>query len=349
MTEEIKNQFIEFYNSEYYKVNAINNSYLNIYEQSPLRAELIRIGKIKKKITEEMLLGTAFHSFLLENKSFMEKYEIHGEFETPRSPQQNAFCDEWIKAITSDINIQPEILYASIYKAKESEDKRKDNAQKILNQFQPYINFSVTIAQNNRVPLSRKNLETIENMHKRLFSNKSAAKLLNFDGYDIILIESPIYFTYTPGETTNEKIMYCKAKPDIVLINKRNKEICIIDIKTCHNNVLGAFIGDFYHYKYYRQLSFYDHATRTGLSFKMNDGETYDDYQYSHKIIVASKEEDVYDNAIYNIDLQTIERGREEICELLYKVYYARLNNQFDYPLGYYNGTGEYNMPIWKN
>ena len=329
----------------YYNIPAISNSLLNIYEKSPLTAFKMLSGEIRQKDTEDMRLGRLFHKKMLQPDNLNEEFIIDNCIK-PKSQQQHQFCNELLIKKSQDITN----LYLGIYKEKDTK-KAYENAIKMKEEFARYVEIQNEIITTGKTLVSKEEIALIDKMIDAVNKNMGIQKIFNNCSNGFQLIEFPLFFNYKPLDTKNEAPLQCKSKPDKIIIkfDKTSHTIDIIELKTCSHDVLEAFRREIFTRKYYRQLAFYeialinannlmDELKRQGARDIIHEDIT--DCDFNYYIIAVNKGPEIFDSVVYRIDNKCIINGTQEIYKLLKDIYYAKLNNWWEYPIEYYTKMG---------
>ena len=116
-----------------------------------------------------------------------------------------------------------------------------------------------------------------------------------------------------------------KMKIDNWTIDKKNKKLCLNDLKTTYKPVqffMNPDYGSLYHYHYYRQFALYGDILK--LYCMKEFGYNENDWDFKASVLVVSTSEP-YDSRKFYIDKSLLRRGREEYRKLLKMVGYYEI------------------------
>jgi hypothetical protein len=300
----------------YHDVEAVSNSSLNWFEQSPYSFQKYLKGELEYDSSWGKQ-GTLIHMFLLEPDEFEKNY-THLDYETPRTEQQRNFC----KQISNKVD--PIEAYKGIYSSKgKSEDKIKQAVEELRIKFRPYLRYLNKSKEYEEV-LSDSQWLLLNNIKTEVFMHTAATQLLEEEG----LNEYPIYFD---DPTTGIK---CKALIDRLIIDKEKKEITLIDIKTC--NTFKKFRDRVRDFNYHRQLAFYWRAI---IAHLVSQGEDLTDY--IHKTyIIAINTKDLVEVKVFEVPEDLLFEADDEINRLLLRLVWHFEEDKWLHTREYYNNNG---------
>ena len=141
--------------------------------------------------------------------------------------------------------------------------------------------------------LTQDEMHTLESMYARINSNPMACEAMMLD------------LDHTQTEVVNiwnANNLWCKGKADIVSFDKG----VMVDLKTTSNASPREFERSVYKYGYHRQAAYY-----------------LDGFGLHTFTIVAIEKKFPYNMGVYTLSPETVQKGREEIDELM-KEYHAR-------------------------
>jgi hypothetical protein len=308
---------------EYYSEKRVSSSSLKWFEISPLFFRKMLDKEIEQETKRYFEIGKKIHMKILEPNEFDKNY-IYLEYNTPKSENQKKFCEDYItsRAKTKD----EKLIYA--YKNNYSSDKLSDEkvlekAKETHKDLTKYITYLRKRAEVKDVLTYTDN--TLINECDRLAHDHVAASSLLFNTNLLDNIEE-----------FNEQVVFfdwmevqCKSMLDRVVIDHTNKVIKLIDLKTTIN--LGEFEHSFEEFNYYRQMAFYWGAILSNWKYPDYIHETY---------IIGFQKGDLPECRVFKISDTWLQRGLDEIENLLPKIKWHFDNNQWEHRKEYYDNNG---------
>ena len=122
---------------------------------------------------------------------------------------------------------------------------------------------------------------------------------------------------------------------DRFIIDKENKVIKLIDVKTTSN--IGTFKNSLEKYKYHRQLAFYWMAIFYEFKELIPDIEKYTQETY---IVILSTNPDIPECKVIDIDEKMLYDGIKDIKKIMKNIAWHYKNDLWDYSKDYYEGDG---------
>lgn len=151
-----------------------------------------------------------------------------------------------------------------------------------------------------KIILTQDEMYTLEEMHNRLKSNPMANDTFMFDDESTQTEMVNIWEAYG---------LYCKGKADVVNYDKG----VMVDLKTTSNASPREFERSVYKYGYHRQAAYY-----------------LDGFGLEKFTIVAIEKKFPYNMGVYTLSDGTIQKGREEIRELMKEYYSSFIAEEFN-------------------
>lgn len=319
---------------QYYSEKRVSSSSLKWFENSPKFFFKQLSEEIKQIKLSFLKLGKKIHMSILEPELFEKNY-IYLEYETPKSENQRQFCEEYVKlkkdkkATIKDASIK---TYSKAYNiAGKSPVKIEEEALKLQKSLKKYIEYLIKSTEYKDV-LNKSTADLINDLKNEIALHKKANELL--------LVNNELDPDY---ETHNEYIIFweygktdkvsCKSMIDRFIIDKKNKVIKLVDIKTTSD--LGSFNESIAGYKYYRQMAFYWLALYYEYKDKLNLSE-YTNETY----IVAVQTKNLPECKVFTIDNALLDEGFREIETLMSDISWHYKNNLWDHSREYYEGDG---------
>jgi len=305
----------------YYDVKAVSHTSLSWFQNSPQYFKKMFDKELEQESYPWMDKGTQIHMFLLEPDKFNKNY-TQLDYETPRTEQQKAFCQKVFDGKRK--NKSPSDIYKEVYSAKsKSEEKITKETENLLKKFEPYIEY-LQKSQNYKDILPQKQWELLIDIQKEVLTHNAASKLL--EDNDNTHNEYAIYFK---DVNTN---LDCKALIDRIIIDKENKEITLIDIKT--TNTLKNFKDKVREFNYDRQLAYYWRAI-----FHQFKDEIDEKYTFKTYIIVISTIT-LIEVKVLEIPENLLREADDEINRLMLRLSWHFENDSWKYNREYYGNKG---------
>jgi len=310
----------------------VSNSSLNILRKSVRLFKKYVNGEYKEKTKSYHDEGTVIHMALLEAERYKTDVVVM-DYSTPKSPKQKQFCEDFIEFRRNKKKVKDSYLeaYKNNYLTYADEDKWVPKAETLYKELKPYIKYLVT--SQNKLVISTKIRSNIEDIKNEVKVHQMASKLLldpSIVGDDILRFnELQILWEW--------KGVKCKSMLDRVLIDKENKKISIVDLKTTFN--IAEFKESFKKYGYARQLAFYSLALYANIE-EIADitKEELEDYELEFLIVAIDK--GTAEIRVFPIKKETANTALSEIKELLSKTKWHFDNKKWDYSMEYYLSGG---------
>lgn len=192
-----------------------------------------------------------------------------------------------------------------------------------------------------RIGLDSKTKYIVDNCVQSVLEDETAFNLINQEGPHIESInELEVYW---------EDEIKRKAKIDRLVINYKDKVAVNIDLKSTSEDVFikpvkvndtGDLLQDYIYrgfsrsyikYAYYRQQAYYEDAIKHFLGTK---DVNVDDWSIEHKII-AVETSVPFNCSVYSFSRKWIEKGKEEVNDLLNKLKWHKETNYWEKPKDY--------------
>lgn len=307
---------------EYYSEKRVSSSSLKWFEVSPLFFRKMLDKEIEQETKRYFEIGKKIHMKILEPNEFDKNY-IYLEYDTPKSEQQRKFCEDYITSRgTSEIRASN--AYKQNYSAdKISEEKLAEKANDLKKQLSRYITYLKKRSEYKDI-LTYTDNNLINECDKLAHEHIAASNLL--------FITDP----FANIEEFNEQVVFfdwmgvqCKSMLDRVVIDHTNKVIKLIDLKTTIN--LGDFKHSFEEFNYYRQMAFYWGAILSNWKYPDYIHETY---------IIGFQKGDLPECRVMKISEEWLNKGLNEIEEILPKIKWHFDTNQWEHRKEYYENNG---------
>jgi len=323
---------------EYYKEKRVSSSSLKWFETSPLFFRKMLDKEIEQEQKRYFEIGKKIHMKLLEPLEFEKNY-IYLEYDTPKSENQKKFCEDYITY--SSKNKLEKLLYA--YKNNYSSDKLSDDkigekAEELRKSLSKYITYLKKRSDYKDI-LTYSDNKLINDIEDCVNSHIAAHSLLKVSEEDKMngieeYNENIIFFDFLGVE--------CKSMLDRVVIDHKNKNIFLIDLKTTSN--LGDFYHSFEEFKYYRQMAFYWIALQSWL-YNKDPKIKLDDYNKQTYIIALQKGNSSEGSIppeckVFSISDKWLSMGLNEIEYLLLQIKWHYDTNQWEHLRIYYENNG---------
>ena len=326
----------------YYSIRAISNSSLKWYEVSPRYF----IAKYNDEISEPEMphlgLGKKVHMAILEPDRFEDEFSCV-DFDTPKSKNQQKFCETYVKELerTKNSEISASKAFSDNYNIKgKSEEKIAEEGLKLVNSLKRYIDYLEKQNKVDKKLINKKNKEIIQGGVLSIKNHKLASKLVVDDESNLFNknIESfnELEITFKYPRKFDDYQLHCKSMLDRIIIDHENKVVKLVDIKTTYTiKDVNDFISN---YKYYRQIAFYWIAVAEYFKEKYPD-KTIEEYSTESYIVFVSTK-DVYECKVVKIDENVLMYSLQEIDNIMSKLAWHFKNESWDYPIEYYDTEG---------
>lgn len=309
---------------EYYESKRISNSSLSWFQKSPKFFKRMLDKEIKQEDKSYFKYGKLVHKYISEPDTFDEEYLVMS-YDIPTSPQQKQFCIDY--AETGDL-IES---YKNNYKSKKKDKELIELATNLATKYENYIKSLKN--DGDKVIISEEKLEFLKEIKTSVSNHiKANELLLEKPG----LTELPIYWNYK-DESNDVHNLECKSKIDKVIIDKENKSITLIDLKTTYQ--IHNFKESFDEYSYDRQLAFYWLAIASYFETEFL-GEDIDEYS-KHTYIVAINSTPKYPEVrVFNIPVGYLNSGLAQIQHIMPDLHWHYENDKWDHTKQYYFNDG---------
>lgn len=317
-------------NIDYSTVKAISNSSLNLLESSPRKFLKFYNQEFEEKDETYFKQGSAIHCYILEPDEFKKRYKFL-DFSLPNSPNKKQFVEFYLNSKgTEDERITE--AYKKSYVTTTSDEVALKKGTELKEELKGY--FKSLKYQNSDItvfPMYFKAL--LEKIKSELLYNPKAKELLFTEVNEIkdidIFNELPIYWTMKKEDSEYN----FKALLDRVIIDKDNKKILLIDLKTTKDiDKFGT--ESFFNYHYDRQLAFYSLAV---LKFfeQQYPQEDIEKYSIEHYIAAVNKENKP-EARVFLVSEKTILNASQQIVKLLDRIHWHFTNNKWEYSVEQY-------------
>lgn len=326
-------QVLQENKEDYYSVNAISNTAIGYFLESPLTFhKFMTSGGVDK--TPSMELGSVIHSYLLERNKFNEQYTVCKNKVNGKMGQYiEAFVDVIVTGV--DESVAHEIAYQ-----KAEFNPRSIKPETVINNFsnfkeRTYMEFlkksiGKTVIGEDIWDIAEKCISSIKD-HK-------------FSKY---LLTSPIHTTCFNELEIYWKInkLDLKSKLDRLVIDWDNKKIMIIDLKSNSNKVKN-FKDSVIKYGIYRQLAFYRDAVTYWLKDKedLKDALTFDIECY----IIAVETTGYNETRVFKLNENDLFKGQMEVVKVLNDIETLEKMGTYTYPVSYYENDGVVELLIFE-
>jgi hypothetical protein len=319
----------------YYEDNSrVSNSSLGWFLASPRYFKDMIDGKEVFTATKAMENGTMTHMYLLQPDEFKKTYKILN-FETPTSPQQKKFCQEYIASIAPTAILKASEAFKDSYSTngRPEEEIGKKGLEMAL-KLKSYIKWlraggnsgtTITWSALNSLKKTKENVQLHKKASELLFNNGNSPK---FEAHNEFHINWDI--TLKSGNT-----IQCKSLIDRLIIDHENKIVKLVDIKTTAD--VNAFAKSFNEYDYGRQMAFYWAAIYWYFTNELH----IDIFDYKHETnIVAIQNNGNCACRVFSVPDSVITNKSEQILQILAEIDWHNSQNMWDYTREYYEGDG---------
>tara|TARA_R110002020_G_scaffold229316_5_gene440062 strand:- start:370 stop:1395 length:1026 start_codon:yes stop_codon:yes gene_type:complete len=283
-------------------------------------------------------LGSAIHCYMFEFTAFHNRYVISPS--NPVGGMMGIFIESYVEAEDTMINENmPEKLkldgYLTLHELCYDKSGFKTALETVLKKFnsdenQAYYKF---LKENlGKTVLSQDDMNTILACHASILKHEKATSLI-FPGTGDRKPEFEISWIY--------KKVDVKSIIDNLILDVENKKVYIVDLKTTSKSVYN-FERSYNTYGYYRQMAIYKLAVHSYLE-KL--GINLQDYDISSYIVVVQTT-GLHECVVYKPDSLDLSIGIDEFDGLVHKYKWHVNNDQWDFPMEYYNNNGIINLKL---
>ena len=307
----------------YYEDNSrINNSIIGKFiKNGPMAVYDYLNGNSKNESGPQLERGTMIHEYILQPEEFDKDYLLYNG-ETPKSSQQEAFCEH----LLNTVEIEPQKAAVSAYKASyktsgKSEENIASEAVKLASTLKSYIDAK----KSGKKLISDYDIMLCHNANNGILTHKKAKLLLNdntFKEYH----EFHINWEF-------DGILKCKSLLDCVKFDF-DKKICqIIDLKT--TTKLWHFEESVEKYDYTRQLLFYKMAVMWYLKEELH--ENVDKWSFESYIIAIDS---TSKSGVRVFNMTNMCNDTYKLSNILTDIAWHMNSKKWEHSRQYYEGDG---------
>jgi hypothetical protein len=310
-----------------YETETISASGLSEFAKSP-RAYRAYKDKEQESCESYFELGKAIHCKILEPEKFDDQYYLM-DVEAPGG-FMGTLIDKYFWYLSNEF--ADEMARDLAYK----DSGYKTKAETVWKNFEEkeecIAYWNALNESKGKVILTPKDEFVIENCVDSVLNHKTANSLLDVDPTSdyTYLTEYDMRWSLSGFDFTMRSIL------DRAIIDKENKVVNIIDLKTTSKNV-HKFSYSYENFSYYRQMAFYGHAMMWYIENVLKEDRK--DWHLTTTII-AVQTSGFYETVVYAPAPADMQIGHYEIFNLLTKLNWHFENDLWDYPLDYYTSGG---------
>ena len=322
---------------EYYNIKKVSNSSLQYLKESPKLFKAFidkELEEVKKSYFEK---GTMMHMYILEPQEFDKKY-VFLDFDTPTSQQQKDFLNKLAYSRKKESENDKLIrIYSEIYSTKsKSTEKILEEATELKKKYKNYIKY-LKLSTVDKVVISENTKTFLEEGLIAVRSHKLANKLL-FDTEEDKMRSGYESHNEFMVEWLHHTGIECKSLIDRLIIDKDNKLIKLVDVKTMAS--FKDLPDKFEEFGYFSQLAFYWNAIMWHCIHTLNmDLDELDEYK-KETYIIGIKTKDICECKVLKIQDIQLNFGLNFIEEKMQHLKWHYDNNEWEYPIGYYDSEG---------
>ena len=322
----------------YEDMSRISNSNIGWFlKKGPQYLKDMLDGKEEGLKLPQLERGSMIHEYILQPEEFWKDYTIL-DFEIPKVKQQKLLCEYYHKAketmpLDSEEN---QLLYAydSSYSNKKSNEIKIKEAKEIIDSNQEYLKY-LKNADTKKV-ISFADLTLLKTIKSNLQEHKKANELL-FDFADSYEVHNEFHINWEYPNASEFGDLSCKSLLDRVMIDKVNKKIILIDLKTTSD--VYNFKHSVEEFDYYRQVSYYWLAIHWYFKNELNIDLSVEEYTYE-TYIIAIQTNSNNEIKVFELDPYLIEEELPIIDNAIRKIAWHKNNNLWKHTKEYYEGTG---------
>jgi len=322
---------------EYYSIKKVSNSSLQYFKESPRLFKAFvdkELEEVKKTYFEK---GTMMHMYILEPQEFDKKY-VFLDFDTPTSQQQKDFLSKLAYSRKKETEDEKLVrIYSEIYSTKsKSTDKILEEANELKKKYKNYIKY-LKLTTVDKVVISESTKTFLDEGLNAVRAHKLANKLM-FDSDEDKMRSGYESHNEFMIEWLHHSGIECKSLIDRLIIDKDNKIIRLVDVKTMFS--FKDLADKFEEFGYFSQLAFYWNAIMWHCIYNLNmDLDELDEYK-KETYIVGIKTKDVAECKVLKIQEVNLNIGLNFIEETMSKLKWHYDNNEWEYPISYYDSEG---------
>lgn len=291
---------------------SISNSDLKLIAYSPKLYKKYKEGE-RQEPTRSQSFGSMVDMYLLDPEKFKEEYVYRPSYKKPVSPNQENFANLVSAINIFDFQKEEELdnkygeIYRMCYKVSASTDNKTviKKAKELIAEYQEYIN-SLT---DPRTPYNEEQKLLLEHFEQECRNHPIVYDALYSENPDI---ERHAHYQVLDG---NLKDVAVKGELDLLVIDNKNKQVRIFDVKTTSKG-LSSFPQEFMRYDYHVQLSMYLWLVANKLQITDTDWEV-------ECCIIAIETKSPNTVGVFPIPMELIKKGFIELNRRmdLYKFY----------------------------
>lgn len=292
--------------------------------------------------------GTMIHKWILEKPEFWKDYLVI-DWAAPKSAQQKLFCETYANLVPMDYEPHMDKVeaYRAAYKAdKLSDDQCIEKAEELIMCFQDYIDYLTM--KDKKIIISYAEHQMLKTIESNLKEHKKANELL-FGYPETTEVHNEFHINWefkvhllqlgdellTEDEVNERKKVHCKSLLDRVMIDKTNKKITLVDIKTTVD--IYNFAHSVEEYDYCRQLAYYWMAIH--WYFKNELKEDISKYSYE-TYIIGVQSHSGHEVKVFKFTPTAIENQADKITNALKDIKWHQVTNNWEHVKNYYEGDG---------
>jgi hypothetical protein len=259
MITKIEANFVE----DYFKSERVNNSLLSDLHFNPRKAQKkINNNDVDDDDKRHLIIGSALDCMLTQAEE-----EFNNKFFVVKAKRPSGLTGVFINALP--LGLTPDSPIVEYQDAYETAGYRWPikSAVEALWKSPGYKAWYIGRKQaGDRTLMAEDEFKAVEYAAKSLFSNPFTREFFLNTKEDVdIYYQVPIYFTIG-NEDEEDGGVECKALLDILIVDKKNKKIVPVDLKTIGKS-LTQFESTFIFFGYYRQAAFYRLAVEHLLDY----------------------------------------------------------------------------------
>jgi len=309
---------------DYYSVPAVSNSglkYINPDQGgSPKKYKAYIFDRVESKETPSLKNGKLIHLYVEDPSAF-----IISDIVLP-----SAMLVSWVEEVYRSMpGLNEEgviesntLLKLTALNKKGDRYKSTKDEVKIWETFKGGLEYlKHLVVASTHIVMDRATSEIVKGATNSIMEHDTARNLLfHANPNEVILSEIGVFWKNIEYINEEKVVLECKALLDKVKIDYINGVAIITDLKTTSKPV-SNFYDTSESYHYYRQLAFYGKALKNYLSITYPDVKHWT-IEYN---IVAVETYGIYECAVFEVDMDYIEKGIEEVNFLLSLVSYHYL------------------------
>lgn len=319
----------------YYEDNSrISNSSLGWFKKSPRYYKNRLEGIEKGETTKAMSNGTMIHSYILQPEEFKKEYKVLN-FETPSSPNQKKFCEDYVKSKATTVKLKALEAFKSNYSTTGKKDEEMAlKGLEMAIKLKSYIKW-INMTNGSVKPITWSEMNSLKLIKESVLLHKKAKELLlNNENSDSLIHLNEFHINWEFNNSKQNTKTLCKSLIDKLIIDHENKTVFLVDIKTTGS--ASEFKKSFNEYDYGRQMAFYWFAISWYFEYELK----IDISEYTQQTYIVAIEPQTKIVKVLDVPESILIEKSKEIKNIISDINWHEQNNLWDFAKEYYENDG---------